>query len=62
MDKNESRSLYSSPPNSGQRLHEQSVNILVKKVERHRSIKNKQNKNIKSRMVRRISGKVSHCR
>ena len=58
MYKNESRSLYSSSPSSGQRLHEQSVNI--KKVERY--IKNKQNKNIKSRMVWRISDKVFHCR
>ena len=53
MDKNESRSLYSSSPSSRQRLHEQSVNI--KKAERY--IKNIQNKNIKSRMVWRISGK-----
>ena len=40
MDKNESRSLYSSSPSSGRRLHEQTVNI--KKVKRY--IKNKQNK------------------
>ena len=56
MDKNESRSLKSSSPSSGQRLHEQSLNI--KKVVRY--IKNKQNKNIKTRMVWRISGKVKY--